>query len=187
MARSMLKGKVLPDTFLAEAINIVVYILNRSYTKVVKDMAPLQAFSGKKPSIAHFKFFGSDCYVHVPDASRTKWDAKSLKCIFLGYSEESKGYRLYNPTTKKVIISHDVVFEEYPHQEEEDEGPTSVNQEISTYQPQLPATGQQAPTVIRRKNEVQQEEEDEPKDPNTKKPLPKWVTQLLDGKDPPSF
>ena len=187
MARSMLKGKGLPDTFWAEAVNTAVYILNRSYTKAVKDMTPLQAFSGKKPSVAHFRIFGSDCYVHVPDASRTKWDAKSQKCIFLGYSEESKGYRLYNPTTKKVIISRDVVFEEHPHQEEEDEGPTSVNQEISTYQPQPPTAGQQAPTVIRRQNEVQQEEEDEPEDPNRKKPLPKWVSQLLDGKDPPTI
>ncbi|MCO5571443.1 hypothetical protein L7F22_025183 [Adiantum nelumboides] len=90
MARSMIKAKGLPDSFWAEAINTTVYILNRSYTKAVKDMTHLQAFSGKKPSVSHFKFFGSDCYVHVPDASRTKWDAKSQKCIFLGYSEESK-------------------------------------------------------------------------------------------------
>ena len=125
--------------------------------------------------------------MHVPDASRTRWNAKSQKCVFLGYSEESKGYRLYSPTTKKVIISRDVVFEEHPHQEEEDEGPTSVNEEISTYQPQPPPAGQQAPTMIRRQNEVQQEEEDEPEDPNKKKPLPKWVTHLLDGKDPPTM
>ncbi|MCO5568845.1 hypothetical protein L7F22_022546 [Adiantum nelumboides] len=39
--------------------------------------------------------------------------------------------------------------------------------------------------VIRRQKEVQQEEERE--DPNRKKPLPKWVTQLLDKKDPPSI
>ena len=68
MARSMIKAKGLPDTFWAEAVNTAVYILNRSYTKVVKDMTPLQAFSGKRTSVSHFKIFGSDCYVHVPDA-----------------------------------------------------------------------------------------------------------------------
>ncbi|MCO5566574.1 hypothetical protein L7F22_020251 [Adiantum nelumboides] len=138
MARSMIEAKGLPNSFWAEAVNIAVYILNRSYTKAVKDMTPLQAFSGKKPSVSHFKIFGSDCYVHVPDASRTKWDAKSQKCIFLGYSEESKGYRVYNPTTKKIVISRDVVFAEQPHHEEEDEGSSFENQEIPTYQSQPP-------------------------------------------------
>jgi hypothetical protein len=37
---------------------------------------------------------------------------KSTKYIFLGVSEESKAYRLYNPVTKKVVISRDVVFVE---------------------------------------------------------------------------
>ena len=32
--------------------------------------------------------------------------------MFLGVSDESKGYRLYDPITKQVIISKDVVFEE---------------------------------------------------------------------------
>ena len=37
---------------------------------------------------------------------------KSEKCIFIGYSEQSKAYKLYNPITKKTIISRDVVFKE---------------------------------------------------------------------------
>ena len=49
------QSKRSPDTFWAEAVNIAVYILNRSYTKAVKDMTPLQAFSGKKPSVSHFR------------------------------------------------------------------------------------------------------------------------------------
>lgn len=50
--------------------------------------------------------------MHVPDAKRLKLDARSQKCVMLGYNEESKGYKMINPTTKKVIISRDVVFEE---------------------------------------------------------------------------
>jgi hypothetical protein len=48
----------------------------------------------------------------VPDSRRVKLDAKSLKCILLGVSEESKAYRLFNPTSNKIIVSRDVVFEE---------------------------------------------------------------------------
>ncbi|MCO5571668.1 hypothetical protein L7F22_025415 [Adiantum nelumboides] len=114
MARSMIKAKGLPDSFWAEAVNTAVYILNRSYTKAVKDMT-------------------------------TKWNAKSQKCIFLGYNEESKGYRLYNPTTKKIVISRDVVFAEQPHHEEEDEDSSFENQEIPTYESQPPTAKQEAP------------------------------------------
>ncbi|GKU96956.1 hypothetical protein SLEP1_g10137 [Rubroshorea leprosula] len=51
-------------------------------------------------------------YAYVPDQKRSKLDDKGEKCIFLGVSDQSKAYRLYNPLTKKVIISRDVVFDE---------------------------------------------------------------------------
>ena len=43
---------------------------------------------------------------------RTKLDDKSFKCVLLGRSEESKGYRLYDLVSNKVVVSRDVVFEE---------------------------------------------------------------------------
>lgn len=48
----------------------------------------------------------------MPDERRSKLDEKSKKCIFVGYSETSKAYKLYNPITKKIIISKDVKFNE---------------------------------------------------------------------------
>ena len=39
-------------------------------------------------------------------------DAKSEPCVFIGYSDESKAYRLYNPKTKRTLVSRDVIFEE---------------------------------------------------------------------------
>ncbi|KAI5402445.1 hypothetical protein KIW84_050168, partial [Lathyrus oleraceus] len=73
---------------------------------------PEEAWSGLKPNVSHFKTFGCIGYVHIPEARRTKLDNKSCKAIFLGVSEESKAYRIYNPNSKKKIISRDVVFEE---------------------------------------------------------------------------
>jgi hypothetical protein len=88
----MLKAQALPDSFWAEAVNTAVYILNRSYTKALQGKTPREAYSGKKPLVLHFRIFGCTCYAHVPDVSRKKLDDKSKKCIFLGYSEESKAY-----------------------------------------------------------------------------------------------
>ncbi|MCO5610692.1 hypothetical protein L7F22_064933 [Adiantum nelumboides] len=43
---------------------------------------------------------------------RGKLDDKAVKCIFVGYSSGSKGYRLYNPATHKIFKSRDVIFME---------------------------------------------------------------------------
>ena len=61
---------------------------------------------------SHFKGFGCVSYAHVPKKIRGKLDDKSEKCVFISYSEQSKAYKLYNPVTKKTIISRDVVFKE---------------------------------------------------------------------------
>jgi hypothetical protein len=37
-----------------------------------------------------------------------KLDDKSLKLIFIGYDERSKAYKIFDPTNKKMHISHDV-------------------------------------------------------------------------------
>ena len=56
------------------------------------------------------RVFGCVAYAHIPDQLRKKLDSKGEKCIFVGYSDESKAYRLYNPSTKKFVISKDVQF-----------------------------------------------------------------------------
>jgi transposase InsO family protein len=112
LVRSMLSEKKIPQTFWPEAVNWTIYILNRSPTLAVKNITPEEAWSGIKPSVEHFRVFGYLAHVHVPDAKRTKLKNKSIACVLLGVSEESKAYRLYNPITKKIITSRDVVFEE---------------------------------------------------------------------------
>ena len=58
------------------------------------------------------RVFGSIAYVHVPKEERRKLDAKAEKCILVGYSDEQKGYKCYNPRTKQARVSRDVVFDE---------------------------------------------------------------------------
>ncbi|KAK2442749.1 putative mitochondrial protein [Trifolium repens] len=112
MVRSMLSGKGIPKEFWPEAVNWSVYVQNRSPTVAVKNMTPEEAWSGFKPAVHFFKVFGCIGYVHVSDAQRKKLDNKSVKCILLGISEESKAYKLYDPVSRKVIVSRDVVFAE---------------------------------------------------------------------------
>jgi len=112
MTRTMLKEKGLPKQFWAEAVACSTYLLNRCPTKSVKNMTPQEALSGYKPSVAHLRIFGCLAYSQVPESKRKKPDGRGEKCIFLGYSEESKAYKLYNTLTKKLVVSKDVIFDE---------------------------------------------------------------------------
>ena len=112
MVWSLLNTRRVPKTFWPEAVNCAIHILNRSPTLAVRNKTPEEAWSGTKPFVAHFRVFGCLSYAHVPDRKRTKLDNKSLKCVLLGISEESKAYCLYDPLSQKVIISRDVIFNE---------------------------------------------------------------------------
>ncbi|KAM1484192.1 hypothetical protein EV2_037025 [Malus domestica] len=112
MARSMLKEKNLPKELWAKAVACSIYLLNRCPTKSVKRMTPQEAWSGYKPNVAHLRVFGCVAYAQVPEAKRRKLDNRGEKCVFVGYSEESKAYKLYNPLTGKLVVSGDVIFSE---------------------------------------------------------------------------
>jgi hypothetical protein len=92
MVRCMLGDRNVPKKNWPEAVNLSVHILNRCPTFAVKDMTPEEAWSGRKPSVSHFRIFGCIAYAHVPDNLRKKLDDKSTVCIHLGISEESKAY-----------------------------------------------------------------------------------------------
>ena len=56
--------------------------------------------------------FGCVAYAHVPDCSRQKLDKKADKLRFIGYCTESKGYRLIDERTRRLVKSRDVIFNE---------------------------------------------------------------------------
>ncbi|XP_021629650.1 uncharacterized protein LOC110627609 [Manihot esculenta] len=81
-------------------------------TRAVEGKTPTEAWFGSKPSASQLKVFRSVCYMLVPDVKRIKLDNKADLGIFLGYETSSKGYKIYNVKTKKVVISRDVKFDE---------------------------------------------------------------------------
>jgi len=76
-------------------------------------MTPEEKFTCKKPNVLHLRVFGYIAYVHDPNEKRSKLDPKVEKCIFIRYySLEQKGYRCFNPSTRKLQVSKNVVFDE---------------------------------------------------------------------------
>lgn len=58
------------------------------------------------------KLFGCVTYVHVQPGLRSKLDLRSIKCIFLGYSNSQMGYKCYSPANRRIYVTLDVIFDE---------------------------------------------------------------------------
>ena len=58
------------------------------------------------------RIFGCTSFVHIHNHNRGKLDPRAVKCVFVGYSSTQKGYRCYQPTSKKFFVSVDVTFNE---------------------------------------------------------------------------
>ena len=88
------------------------YLRNRSPTTIAEVKTPFEAWTGQKPNEGHLRVFGCAAYAHVAKDERQKLNAKSRKCVLLGYGTERKGYRLYDPRRERIFCSRDAVFDE---------------------------------------------------------------------------
>ena len=88
------------------------YIQNRCPHAILKGKTPEEFFSGIKPEVGHLRIFGCHVYIHVPKEKRTKMEPSGKKGISVGYSENSKAYRIYVPGQRKIEVSRDVTFHE---------------------------------------------------------------------------
>ena len=68
--------------------------------------------ANKKPTVKYFHVFGAKCFTLKADEQLGKFEAKAHEGIFLGYSLESKAYRVYVVDHKKVIESMNVTFDD---------------------------------------------------------------------------
>ena len=90
----------------------VVHVLNLTPCVPLQFDVPERVWTGRDVSYDHLRVFGCKAYVHIPKDERSKLDMKTRQCIFVGYGQDEFGYRFYNPVTKKLVRSRDVVFME---------------------------------------------------------------------------
>ncbi|KAE8693764.1 putative galacturonosyltransferase-like 4 [Hibiscus syriacus] len=111
-ARSMRIHAGLPKFLWAEAINTAAYLINRGPSVPLDDRIPEEVWSKKEINLSHLRVFGCISYVHIDSAERSKLDAKSNKCSFVGYGGDEFGYRFWDYENRKIIRSRDVIFNE---------------------------------------------------------------------------
>jgi len=102
----------LTKSFWAEAVKTASYVINQSPSTAIDLKTPMEMWNGKPIDYSSLHIFGCLVYVMYNSQERSKLDPKSRKCIFLGYADNVKGYRLWDPTAHKVVVSRDVIFVE---------------------------------------------------------------------------
>ncbi|KAH9704344.1 hypothetical protein KPL70_011418 [Citrus sinensis] len=102
MMRSMLSYSSLPISFWGLALETAVYLLNLVPSKSVPK-TPIELWSGRKPSLRHFRIWGSPAHVLKPKVD--KMDSRSEVCMFVGYPKGTRGGLFYSPQDRKVIVS----------------------------------------------------------------------------------
>jgi len=110
MVRTLLLHASLPVSYWDEAVCVARYLRNRLPTRGVDDGIPYVLWYGKNPDYVLLRVFGSICFAHIPDDLRSKLDAKAIKCRFLGYASDSKGYRVEDRESGRIFVSRDVIF-----------------------------------------------------------------------------
>lgn len=108
-ARYLLFDSKLPRGNWAEAILTAVKLINASPSRAINAI-PNEIWYDKPIDYSSFRVFGCRAMVHIPKEKRKKLDEKSVECICLGYSDETKDYRLLEKYSKRILISRDVMF-----------------------------------------------------------------------------
>ena len=132
MARSLLKSMHVPGRFWGEAVRHAVHLLNRLPTKALGERTPFEAWTGRKPHLAHLRVFGCISYAKVMVPYLNKLDDHSQPMVYLGVEEGCKAHRLYDPRLGKLHISRDVIFQE-DVEWKWDEGVDGVAQDLQEF------------------------------------------------------
>ena len=110
MARIMINEYSLPQYVWAEAVNTPCYISNRIFFYKNTFKTSFEIYYSRKPNISYFKVFGCKCFVLNTKDNLSKFDA--YEAIFVGYSNTSKAYRVFNKSSLTIEESIHVKFEE---------------------------------------------------------------------------
>ena len=87
----LLEGGV-PKRFWGEAVNTAAYLVNRCHSSALDFKTPEEMWTGHPPKFDNLRVFGCVAYAHQKQG---KLDPRAKKCMFIGYPEGVKGYKLW--------------------------------------------------------------------------------------------
>nr|GFA06723.1 putative ribonuclease H-like domain-containing protein [Tanacetum cinerariifolium] len=100
----------IPKRFWGEPIVTAAYIINRLPSKVIKNKTPYELVWNEEPKYEDLRIFGCLDYFKNTNNKGDKFEEKRKTGVFLGYPQGTKGYKIYDIESKKIVVSRDVLF-----------------------------------------------------------------------------
>nr|GEV72800.1 copia protein [Tanacetum cinerariifolium] len=113
-ARTMLSATKVSLFFWVEAIATTCFTQNRSLVIPRHEKTPYHIINDWKPLVKFFHIFGSLCYIIRDGENLDKMKEKVDACIFVGYSTQSRAFRVFNKRTRVIVETIHVNFDELP-------------------------------------------------------------------------
>lgn len=140
-ARTMRLASNLPPNCWDEFVVTSCYLSNRVSVKSQQGLTPFECWSGHKPNVSHLREIGCRAFVLI-QSHNPKVNARSVECVLIGYSANSKAYRCYHHPTNKVFVSFHVSFieshETVPHPFHVTADPSNTDDTAPATPPPLP-------------------------------------------------
>ncbi|GKE50180.1 retrovirus-related pol polyprotein from transposon TNT 1-94 [Tanacetum coccineum] len=109
-ARTMLADSFLPTTFWVEVVNTACYVQNRVLVTKPHNNTPYELLHGRPPSISFMRPFGCPVIILNTLDPLGKFDGKADEGFLVGYSINSKAFRVFNSRTRKVEENMHITF-----------------------------------------------------------------------------
>ena len=87
---------------MGKALKTAAYILNRVPTKATAK-TPYELWTSRKPALGHFHIWGCLAEARPYRPNKKKLNSKTVSSYFIGYSERSRGYKFYDPTSRSIF------------------------------------------------------------------------------------
>ncbi|CAI7874398.1 unnamed protein product [Closterium sp. NIES-53] len=92
------------------AVQYAAHQLNLQPRVSLPETSPTLLWTGKVGDASTFWVWGSRAFVR--DLSVDKLSPRAVPCVFLGFPPDTPGWQFYHPTSRRVLSSQDVIFDE---------------------------------------------------------------------------
>jgi hypothetical protein len=112
VCRTLLIHAHMPPPYWAEAALTAAYLLNRQPCSAIGNSIPFEHLFHRLPDYNSLRVFGCLCYPNLTTTTSHKLAPCSTAYVYIGYPTSHKGYQCLELSSKRIIISRHVVFDE---------------------------------------------------------------------------
>ncbi|CAI7921987.1 unnamed protein product, partial [Closterium sp. NIES-54] len=110
VARTSMIHAAAPHFLWPFAVQYAAHQLNLQPWVSLPETSPTLRWTGKVSDASAFWVWGSRAFVR--DLSADKLSPRAVPCVFLGFPPDAPGWQFYHPTSRRVLSSQDVTFDE---------------------------------------------------------------------------